>query len=96
MKDTWKLTSQKLRDAKLYAKLQKCVFDQPQVEFLRYIISNKEYSSYHGLVNSLNSSWHTMLSWICQLVLNLHQKTFASSDSTNSTNMQGQARLGTW
>jgi hypothetical protein len=32
---------QKLRDAGLYAKLEKCVFYQPQVEFLGYIISNE-------------------------------------------------------
>jgi hypothetical protein len=30
---------QKLCDAGLYAKLEKCVFHQPQVEFLGYIIS---------------------------------------------------------
>jgi hypothetical protein len=29
---------QKLRDAGLYAKLEKCVFHQPQVEFLDHII----------------------------------------------------------
>jgi hypothetical protein len=29
---------QKLPDAGLYAKLEKCVFHQPQVEFLDYII----------------------------------------------------------
>jgi hypothetical protein len=32
---------QKLRDAGLYTKLEKCVFHQPQVEFLGYIISNE-------------------------------------------------------
>jgi hypothetical protein len=32
---------QKLRNARLYAKLEKCVFHQPQVEFLDYIISEK-------------------------------------------------------
>ena len=32
---------QKLRDAKFYAKLEKCVFHQPQVEFLDYIISRE-------------------------------------------------------
>ncbi len=36
-----KLVLQKLRDYGLYAKLEKCVFHQPQVEFLGYIISNK-------------------------------------------------------
>jgi len=36
-----KLVLQKLRDARLYAKLEKCVFHQLQVEFLGYIISNK-------------------------------------------------------
>jgi hypothetical protein len=35
-----RLVLQKLRDAGLYAKLEKCVFHQPQVEFLGYIISN--------------------------------------------------------
>jgi hypothetical protein len=30
---------QKLRDAGLYAKLEKCIFHQPQLEFLGYIIS---------------------------------------------------------
>jgi hypothetical protein len=33
---------QKLRDAGLYAKLEKCVFHQPQVEFLDYIIFSEE------------------------------------------------------
>jgi hypothetical protein len=32
---------QRLRDVGLHAKLEKCVFHQPQVEFLGYIISNK-------------------------------------------------------
>jgi ATP-dependent helicase/DNAse subunit B len=32
---------QKLRDAGLYAKLEKSVFDEPQVEFLGYIISRE-------------------------------------------------------
>jgi len=36
-----KLVLQKLRDAGLYAKLEKCVFHQPKVEFLGYIISDK-------------------------------------------------------
>jgi len=36
-----KLVLQKLRDAGLYAKAEKCVFHQPQVEFLGYIISNE-------------------------------------------------------
>jgi hypothetical protein len=33
-----RMVVQKLRDAGLYAKLEKCVFHQPQVEFLGYII----------------------------------------------------------
>jgi hypothetical protein len=32
---------QKLQYASLYAKLEKCVFHQPQVEFFGYIISNE-------------------------------------------------------
>lgn len=36
-----RLVLQKLRDAGLYAKLEKCVFHQPQVEFLGYIISGE-------------------------------------------------------
>jgi hypothetical protein len=36
-----RLVLQKLWDAGLYAKLEKCVFHQPQVEFLGYIISNE-------------------------------------------------------
>jgi hypothetical protein len=32
---------QKLNDAGFYAKLEKCVFHQPQVEFLNYIISRE-------------------------------------------------------
>jgi len=32
---------QKLQDARLYAKVKKCVFHQLQVEFLEYIISNE-------------------------------------------------------
>jgi hypothetical protein len=35
------LVLQELRDAGLYAKLKKCIFHQPQVEFLGYIISNE-------------------------------------------------------
>jgi hypothetical protein len=35
------LVLQKLQDVDFYAKLEKCVFHQPQVEFLRYIISNE-------------------------------------------------------
>jgi hypothetical protein len=35
------LVLQKLQDVGLYAKLKKCVFHQPQVEFLGYIISNE-------------------------------------------------------
>jgi hypothetical protein len=34
-----RMVLQKLHDARLYAKLEKCVFHQPQVEFLGYIIS---------------------------------------------------------
>jgi hypothetical protein len=36
-----RMVLQKLRDVELYAKLEKCVFHQPQVEFLGYIISGK-------------------------------------------------------
>jgi hypothetical protein len=36
-----RLVLQRLRDVGLHAKLEKCVFHQPQVEFLGYIISNK-------------------------------------------------------
>jgi hypothetical protein len=36
-----RMVLQKLRDAGLYAKLEKCVFYQPQVEFLDYIISKE-------------------------------------------------------
>jgi hypothetical protein len=31
----------KLRNIRLYAKLEKCIFHQPQLEFLGYIISGK-------------------------------------------------------
>jgi len=40
-KEHVKLVIQKLQDVELYAKLDKCVFHQPQVEFLRYIISTE-------------------------------------------------------
>ena len=36
-----RLVLEKLRNAGLYAKLEKCVFHQPQVEFLGYIISGE-------------------------------------------------------
>ena len=36
-----RLVLEKLRSAELYAKLEKCVFHQPQVEFLGYIISGE-------------------------------------------------------
>jgi hypothetical protein len=36
-----RMVLQKLCDAELYAKLEKCVFHQPQVEFLGYIISEE-------------------------------------------------------
>ncbi len=36
-----RLVLEKLRTAGLYAKMEKCVFHQPQVEFLGYIISGK-------------------------------------------------------
>ena len=39
-----RLVLEKLRIVGLYAKLEKCVFHQPQVEFLSYIIS-REYLS---------------------------------------------------
>ena len=35
---------QKLHNAELYAKLEKCIFHQPQVEFLDYTISRKDHS----------------------------------------------------
>jgi len=35
---------QKLQDVGLYAKLEKCIFDQLQVKFLRYIIFNESLS----------------------------------------------------
>jgi hypothetical protein len=37
----FQMVLQKLHDAGLYAKLEKCVFHQPQVEFLSYIISGE-------------------------------------------------------
>jgi len=37
-----KLVLQKLRDVGLYVKLEKCVFYEPQIEFLEFIISNEE------------------------------------------------------
>ncbi len=36
-----RLVLEKLRTLGLYAKLEKCVFHQPQVEFLGYIISGE-------------------------------------------------------
>jgi len=36
-----RLVLEKLRTTRLYAKLEKCVFHQPQVEFLAYIISRE-------------------------------------------------------
>jgi len=36
-----KLFLQKLQNARLYAKLENCVFHQSQVEFIGYIISNQ-------------------------------------------------------
>jgi hypothetical protein len=36
-----RMVLQKLRDGGLYVKLEKCVFHQPQVEFLGYIISSE-------------------------------------------------------
>jgi ATP-dependent helicase/DNAse subunit B len=33
-----RMVLQKLQDARFYAKLEKCIFHQPQVEFLGYII----------------------------------------------------------
>jgi hypothetical protein len=35
------LVLEKLRTARLYAKLEKCLFHQPQVKFLGYIISGE-------------------------------------------------------
>ena len=35
------LVLQKLRETNLYAKLEKCMFHQPKVEFLRYIVFTK-------------------------------------------------------
>lgn len=62
-KEHVRLVLQKLRDAGLYAKLEKCVFHQPQVEFLGYIISDKDLSmdpkkdsGHHRLVNSSNGT----------------------------------------
>jgi hypothetical protein len=40
-KEYVRLVLQKLHEVGLFAKLEKCVFHQPQVEFLRYIISNE-------------------------------------------------------
>jgi hypothetical protein len=34
-----RMVLQKLHDTRLYAKLERCVFHQPQVKFLGYIIS---------------------------------------------------------
>jgi hypothetical protein len=39
-KHIW-IVLQKLCDARLYVKLEKCIFHQPQVEFLGYIITKK-------------------------------------------------------
>jgi hypothetical protein len=39
-----RMVLQKLRDIGLYAKLEKCVLHQPQVEFLDYIISREDLS----------------------------------------------------
>jgi hypothetical protein len=39
-KHVW-MVLQKLNDARLYAKLEKCVFHQPHVKFLGYIISEE-------------------------------------------------------
>jgi hypothetical protein len=39
-KHIW-MVLQKLRDAGLYTKLEKCVFHQPQVEFLGYFVSGE-------------------------------------------------------
>jgi hypothetical protein len=51
-----RMVLQKLRDVELYAKLEKCVFHQPQVEFLGYIISGKGLSMDPTKI-------HTIMEW---------------------------------
>jgi len=61
---------QKLWNAQLYAKLEKCAFYQPQVKFSYILFQMKvslwieKYSSHHKLVNSLNHTWRIMFPWI--------------------------------
>lgn len=46
---------QKLQDAGLYAKLENCVFHQPQVEFLGYIISNEGLSMDQNKIQTITN-----------------------------------------
>jgi len=70
LKEHVKLVLQKRWNARLYTKLEKCIFYQPQVKFHGYFQwglangSNKDLT-YHKLVNSLNGMWCIIFPWIC-------------------------------
>jgi hypothetical protein len=90
------LVLEKLRTAGLYAKLEKCVFHQPQVEFLGYIISGEGLSMDPQKIR-------TVIEWkkpatirdiqcflgFCELLSNLHPKLFQDCRSVDPIDLQG-------
>jgi hypothetical protein len=96
-KHVW-MVLQKLRDARLYAKLENCIFHQLQVEFLGYIISReglsmdpKEDSNHYGMEKVQDSPRCPMFPWFCNLLSTIYPRLFKDCYSVDAPYLQGQA-----
>ena len=89
---------QKLHDVGFYAKLEKCVFYQTQVEFLDYIISRegfsmdpKKVSDHHGMDKVNVNLRFLMFFWFCKLLSTFYLRLFKGCYSIRVPYLQRQA-----
>jgi hypothetical protein len=92
---------EKLQECGLYAKLEKCFFHQPSVEFLGYIISSNGISMDPKKIQTI-IEWNqpssikrcTMFFRICKFLQDLYQRVFQNCGSINKIHREREFCLG--
>jgi hypothetical protein len=92
-----RMVLQKLHDTRLYVKLKKCIFHQPQVEFLGYIISGeglsidpKKIQVFYGMKEAEHNPRCSMFPWFCKLLSTFYPRLFKDCYSVDVPYLQEQ------